>query len=232
MKFGKQYLLGWIVLTIGIFSSGCSEYPPAPVTNAWLQISAKTADYRVRSGDTIYSIAWEFGIDYAALAAANHLSPPYRIYTGQRLKMTTIARGHYLSRSPIVTVQKIVNNFLIKWHWPAQGRVVEKFSSQLGKNQGLNIAGKFNSSIYAAMAGKIVYNGNGVRGYGNLIIIKHNRHYLSAYAYNERSLVKLGQQVQSGEQIATMGCDDIGRVLLHFEIRRDGQAIDPINLLK
>ena len=122
MKFGKQYLLGWIVLTIGIFSSGCSEYSPAPVTNAWLQMSAKTADYRVRSGDTIYSVAWEFDIDYAALAAANHLSPPYRIYARQRLKMTTIARGHYLPRNPIIAVQKIVNNFLIKWHWPASGK--------------------------------------------------------------------------------------------------------------
>jgi len=111
--------------------------------------------------------------------------------------------------------------------WPAQGQVVGRFNS--GDNKGMDIAGAAGAPIFAAAAGKVVYAGNGLRGYGNLLIIKHNADYLTAYAHNRALLVKEGQSVTAGEQIAEMGQTDSDRVMLHFELRYQGKSIDPMN---
>ena len=99
-------------------------------------------------------------------------------------------------------------------------------------SQGIAISGKYGQPILAAAKGEVVYSGDGVRGYGNLVIIKHNRHYLSAYAYNQRNLVKVGEVVRRGSVIARMGRNNAGQVLLYFEIRRDGRPINPVQFLK
>ena len=227
---------------------GCgNSHAPAPVINAWLEPEAQTADYIVSKGDTIYSIAWQFGLDYRTLAQANHLKSPYSIYQGQRLKMTTTARGavkpqppnpevsHRSEKlrpsNPTQPVRVSAEAPATAWQWPAVGKLVRGYSPSLTGNAGINIAGRLGSPVRAGLSGEIVYSGNGIRGYGNLIIIKHNRHYLSAYAYNQKILVKLGQQVHTGEPIATMGRDDAGQVMLHFEIRYDGRPVDPMRFL-
>jgi lipoprotein NlpD len=117
----------------------------------------------------------------------------------------------------------------VVWTWPAAGAVVTPFDDD--KNKGLTISGKAGDPVYAAADGRVVYAGSGLRGYGNLIIVKHNATYLSAYAHNQTLLVKEDQVVRRGQQIAEMGSSDATRVGLHFEIRRQGKPIDPATLL-
>lgn len=119
----------------------------------------------------------------------------------------------------------------LDWGWPSQGKVVGEFNDGAGNAKGLDIAGKSGQAVNAAAAGKVVYSGSGLRGYGKLIIIKHNKTYLSAYAHNSQVLVKEGQSVAKGQKIAEMGDSDADRVKLHFEIRRYGKPVDPMKYL-
>ncbi len=118
----------------------------------------------------------------------------------------------------------------VDWAWPTTGKVVAGFSESANLKC-IDIAGKAGQPIYASGAGKVVYAGNGLRGYGKLIIIKHNNTFLSAYAHNREILVKEGQQVAKGQKIAEMGETDADQVGLHFEIRRFGKPVDPVKLL-
>jgi len=118
-----------------------------------------------------------------------------------------------------------------KWRWPAQGKVIAKFSTATQGNKGIDIAGQRGNKIVAAAAGKVVYAGNALRGYGNLIIIKHNDDYLSAYAHNDRILVKEQQVVKAGDLIAKMGNTDAQRFMLHFEVRFRGKSVNPLKYL-
>ena len=113
--------------------------------------------------------------------------------------------------------------------WPAAGSVVAGFDD--AKNKGLDIAGKAGEPVLAAADGKVVYAGAGLRGYGNLIILKHNNTFLTAYAHNQTLLVKEDQSVKKGQKIAEMGNTDADRVKLHFEIRRSGKPVDPSRYL-
>lgn len=122
---------------------------------------------------------------------------------------------------------KVGPKSVLHWLWPSQGKVIQTFSLERTGNKGLDIAGKYGSPVRATAPGVVVYSGSGLRGYGNLIIIKHNAKYLSAYAYNKELLVKEGAQVKSGQLIAKMGRTDSGQVKLHFEIRRVGKPVDP-----
>jgi lipoprotein NlpD len=117
----------------------------------------------------------------------------------------------------------------LTWQWPASGPVIQRFDEVHSK--GIAIAGKAGDPVYAAADGKVVYAGSGLRGYGNLVIIKHNNTYLTAYAHNQALLVKEEQSVKRGQKIAEMGSSDADRVELHFEIRRQGKPIDPLTLL-
>lgn len=117
----------------------------------------------------------------------------------------------------------------VGWIWPAQGSLIAGFDE--AKNKGLDIAGKAGDSVLAAADGRVVYAGAGLRGYGNLIILKHNNTYLTAYAHNRTLLVKEDQSVQKGQKIAEMGNSDADRVKLHFEIRRQGKPVDPARYL-
>lgn len=115
------------------------------------------------------------------------------------------------------------------WAWPATGKVVNGFNES--SNKGVDIAGQVGDPVMASAPGKVVYVGSGLRGYGNLVIIKHNATYLSAYAHNQKILVKEGQSVKRGQEIATLGDSDADRAKLHFEIRRQGKPVDPLKYL-
>lgn len=137
------------------------------------------------------------------------------------------------SATPRRKVEKSVaklQNRNIRWQWPTTGKVVTRYSPASGK-KGLDIGGKLGQTIKAAADGKVVYSGSGLIGYGNLVIIKHNDTYLSAYGHNRRLLVKEGTTVKQGQKIAEMGDSGKAGVTLHFEIRRDGKPVDPLRYL-
>jgi lipoprotein NlpD len=117
----------------------------------------------------------------------------------------------------------------LTWIWPAEGKVIATFDE--GKNKGVDIAGKAGQQVVAAGAGKVMYAGSGIRGYGNLVIVKHSNNLLSAYAHNRTILVKEGQSVNKGQMIAEMGDSDTDSVKLHFEIRQQGKPVDPSRFL-
>lgn len=117
------------------------------------------------------------------------------------------------------------------WRWPTEGRIIDSFSSAEGGNKGIDIAGSRGQPVLATAAGRVVYAGNALRGYGNLIIIKHNDDYLSAYAHNDTMLVREQQEVSAGQKIATMGSTGTSSTRLHFEIRYKGKSVNPLRYL-
>lgn len=126
-----------------------------------------------------------------------------------------------------VSEPKQNNNKISKWLWPTKGRVIKQFSAGDQGNKGIDIAGQRGQSIVSTAGGTVVYSGNALRGYGNLVIIKHNDNYLSAYAHNDRLLVHEGQSVKAGQKIATMGSSGTSSIRLHFEIRYQGKSVNP-----
>jgi lipoprotein NlpD len=119
----------------------------------------------------------------------------------------------------------------LRWSWPTDGQVESTFSASDPARKGIKVAGTAGQPIRSAEAGNVVYSGSGLIGYGRLIIIKHNDKYLSAYGHNRKLLVKEGDRVTKGERIAEMGVSNTGHAVLHFEIRRDGEPVDPLRLL-
>lgn len=210
----------------------------APVMELQWQGSKTPSFHVVRRGETLYAIAFHYDEDYRKLAALNHMAAPYTLRIGQRLRLlplhkktvpsskaTTSRRIQQKVSPPSKPYQKLT------WLWPVHGRVVRYFAPQQGK-KGIHIAGKKGDSIRAAQAGVVAYAGNGLNGYGNLIIIKHDNHYLTAYGNNYRNLVKEGQHVAQGQKIAEMGVVDRRYWGLHFEIRKTGKPVNPLNYLQ
>jgi lipoprotein NlpD len=132
------------------------------------------------------------------------------------------------AKPPVTPVE---TNFTGRWTWPAKGVVIGRFSSNGSLNKGIDIAGELGEPVVAASDGSVVYAGSGLRGYGELVIIKHSDTYVSAYGHNRRLLVREGQQVKVGQVIAEMGSTGTDRVKLHFEIRRQGKPVDPLQYL-
>ncbi len=179
--------------------------------------------YRVKPGDTVYSVAWLYGLDYRALRSINNLTAANRIQPGEWLQ---ISDKHFFQKKYKKSLHK-----LGPWQWPARGVVAQNFSKKTLGNKGINISGSYAEPVTAAQSGIVVYSGAGVRGYGNLILIKHNESFLSAYAFNMRNLVSIGDRVNIGQRIALMGRDNAGRAWLHFEIRKDGKPVNPARYL-
>ncbi len=196
----------------------------------------------VRAGDTLYSIAWQTELDYRDLARWNRIPPPYLIKPGKRLRLYRPAApqkdrpkknraGAAKSRpAKRKTVNKEQWPKVTYWTWPTTGRVIRRFSRTRGR-KGIDIAGRAGQPIRAAAAGKVVYRGSGLRGYGQLIIIKHNETFLSAYAHNEKIFISEGAWVRRGQKIAAMGNSGTNRTKLHFEIRRHGGPVNPLHYL-
>ena len=193
----------------------------------------------MRSGDTLYSIAFAAGHDYRTIAGWNGIRAPYTIKPGDVIRLRPPkgstpppkTGGSKTRAYPLPDAGPPAPNDPVKrWIWPVQGKVINSYSPSRG-NKGLNIAGKAGAPVRAAAGGKIVYAGNGLKGYGNLLIIKHNNEYLSAYAHNRRLLVREGSLVKQGQKIGEMGNSGTRRVMLHFEIRRNGNPVNPIRYL-
>ncbi len=199
--------------------------------------AASGAIHTVKSGDTLYSISWRYGLDYKKIAAYNGIKSPYTIHVGQRLRLSSTKisvkpQQAATKQIPKQAVTRVLSSrAAILWRWPTQGKILELYSSKEPGNKGIDIAGKAGQTIVAAATGKVVYGGNGLPRYGNLLIIKHNETYLSAYAHNQILLVKEGQQVVAGQKIALLGKTGTQRNKLHFEIRYNGRPINPLPLL-
>ncbi len=194
--------------------------------------------YVVKRGDTLSRISRLTGTSVRDLARLNGISPPYTIEIGQRLRVNgsgkkSSGKSSGSSSSRVVTVPPASWPPVGQrcWRWPTSGTVVLPYSSADGGNKGIDIAGSRGQPIYAAGSGKVVYVGNQMRGYGNLIMIKHSEDYITAYAHNDTLLVNNGQSVKIGQKIATMGSSDTDSVKLHFQLRYRATAIDPIRYL-
>ena len=246
-----------LIIILALAVAGCGRTSYAPVVDGWKTATASKSGYTVQKGDTLYSIAWGFGMDYRDLARANHLASPYGLRIGQRLSMRELqapaaapvtskpsvryatlpqaeskqARQvpHKIPRTP---ARPVGNKPVRSWLWPAKGKVAQGYSSKLGGNRGINIAGRYGEAVRSSAAGQVVYSGSSLRGYGKMLIIKHNNSYLSAYAFNRKLLVGEGTDVKAGQKIALMGRNAKGQSELHFEIRRNGRPVNPLSLLR
>lgn len=252
-----------IICAFVLLLHGCGSAPPAPIEDRRARHQGATpAAYTVKAGDTLYGIAFTYGLDFRQLATINGIAAPYTIYPGQRLALrgqaktqpstssrpstTTAALPKPTVSQPTGTAKKpapvtkssssrvttgapYTGGPVTNWRWPANGRVSRGYSGSVHK--GIDIAGSRGDSIVATAAGKVVYAGTGIAGFGELLIVKHNEHYLSAYGHNDRLLVSEGDTVGSGQKIAEKGSSGTDTVKLHFEIRKDGKPIDPTRLL-
>lgn len=220
------------LLCAGLLIAGCSGS----------KSSDSGAVYTVKRGDTLYRISRTTGTSVKDLARLNGISPPYTIEVGQRLKLggsktvsskstkksTTKTAARPSSSVPQSSWPPVGQRC---WRWPANGKVILPYSTADGGNKGIDISAARGTPVYAAGAGKVVYVGNQLRGYGNLIMIKHSEDYITAYAHNDTMLVNNGQSVKAGQKIATMGSTDAASVRLHFQIRYRATAIDPLRYL-
>ena len=318
----------WVLCALMVLA-GCSTTRVAPVVDMTSvktavvkrvasPVTGKVRDWRpathdVQKGETLYSIALEYGLDYRELAVWNNLVDVNRIFVGQSLRLAapeSVAKPDESKvqavalKSPAIATKALVESISITqpqaiklayspsavtrlsspevqeplktvvskpvtaivsvpadpvvkpvvvadkpvpavakesaakesddvaldWSWPTSGRVITEFSE--GKaSKGIDISGSRGQPVTAAAAGKVVYSGAGLRGYGKLVIIKHNAIYLSAYAHNQQVLVKEGQLINRGQKIAEMGDSDAEQVELHFEIRQMGKPVDPLKYL-
>lgn len=222
--------------------------------------------YRVKKGDTLYSIALEHGYDYREVARWNQLDNQTTIRVGQLLKLsppptanvriphvteTYDAPSHAESesRTPSDRPTRLSSKTKLRlpptptlrgfeeeedrtsWVWPTQGKVVSYFKENSLQQKGIDIVGQLGQPVFAVASGKVVYSGSSLRGYGKLIIIKHDKTFLTAYAHNSEVLFKEGAIVKKGQKIAMMGDTESERVKLHFEVRRLGKPVDPLKYL-
>ncbi|MDB2448808.1 peptidoglycan DD-metalloendopeptidase family protein [bacterium] len=208
--------------------------------------------YRVRAGDTLFSIAFRYGLDYRKLAYANSIDSSYTIYAGQMLVLreaerpggavastnqsqsgrsnggssSSITNGNSQNSGVNASAANSAAAPTIQWVWPHDGTIVRTFNANVSDRKGVDISGQFGDSVRAAAEGSVVYAGNGLPGYGNLIIIEHSNALLSAYAFNQELLVSEKDQVRKGQEIARMGRQG-EQPGLHFEIRREGKPVNP-----
>ena len=339
--YGLPFLLA---VLLSACAGGLSQVPVEARTDGPKREQAKPAVYRVSSGDTLYSIAWRYGLDYRMVARNNGISAPYTIHPGQQLRLVeypTRPKAGSQAKAPVTpagstagtvgtagatagatkvtaeankakvpvtsggttgttaaktagTAKATAGGAQIKapvakapatrppvakttpstakripatqssatqssasqrparsssakkppakkspskpkptanivWRWPTRGKVVRGFSGTTHK--GIDIDGKAGDAVRATAAGQVVYAGSGLVGYGNLLIVKHNPVYLSAYGHNRKLLVEEGDQVNAGQRIAEKGSSATNSVKLHFEIRREGKPVDPNKLL-
>lgn len=239
--------------------AGCIPWKPDSDARVYKRSYEVTPDgyYRVRKGDTLHAIAFHFGLDWRDIAAWNGIRSPYTIYPDQKLRISGPARTA-ATTAPARSSGKATTREAPKtatasqpaakapapsrsktpaasdpgqWLWPTEGRIVSSFRANDPSRNGIEIGGKEGQSVRATAAGEVVYSGNGLIGYGELIIVKHSERMLSAYAHNRRRLVDEGQKVKAGQRIAEMGRNDRNQAILHFEIRLNGAPRNPLDYL-
>lgn len=230
-----------------MLGSGCISHPSAPVTDLSPQQKV-TTHYTVIKGDTLHAISFRTGIDYRKLAVWNHLSDPYRIFVGDVLRLTTSSSnvsGRTITSATTSPTQGVIikpklastplpqaslPKRVAKWQWPTKGKLTQTFSKPKAQ-YGIQISAKKKTPIHSAAKGQVVYAGNAIKGYGELVIVKHSPTFISAYAHNDKILVKEGDQVRAGQLLANMGSTGTKGVKLHFEIRKDGEPVNPLRYL-
>lgn len=214
--------------------------------------AGKPGYYAVRPGDTLIRIGLDNGQNWRDIVRWNNLENPNIIEVGQVLRVVPPNENTAVVTRPVTSGTVNSTNQApaqaapasnpppaqpaapsgdedLAWIWPAQGTLLAGFDE--AKNKGFDISGKAGDPVVASADGRVVYAGAGLRGYGNLIILKHNNTFLTAYAHNQTLLVKEDQSVKRGQKIAEMGNSDTDRVKLHFEIRRQGKPVDPAKYL-
>ena len=209
--------------------------------------------HTVRKGDTIYSIAKKYKVSFKALGAYNGIQAPWTLKIGQKLRIptsnTAVASSTSTSSSttatkassstkvasakkqPVLTAPKRTGKFT----WPTSGKVVSRFGSAGNgqKNDGINILAAKGTPVKAADNGVVAYAGNEIKGFGNLLLLKHENNWVTAYAHNDSFLVKRGDVVKQGQAIAKVGSTgNVNKPQLHFEIRKDSKAVDPLLYMK
>lgn len=226
--------------------------PTATTSQAAVPQESRPATYRVQAGDTLYSISFRYNLDFRRVAAANNIPPPYTIVPGQVIRLTESAaatpatppsssaaapapstsgsgassQSSASTSPPPAAASMPVTN----WRWPVEGNIVRTFSAAPSGSKGIDISAPMGESVVAAADGRVVYAGDGLRGYGNLIILEHAGRVLSAYAFASVIKVTEQQEVKQGDVIAEVGARG-EEPLLHFEIRQDGRPVDPLNYL-
>jgi len=255
---GRCAVAAVAALLVVLIPSGCGSGRPAPVYEGFGG-PVPAGYYRIRSGDTLSRIAARHGVDVETLIRWNHLGDPDQIHAGRLLRVKPPQRkgrtaGRSVRRTAKQTQRTIARTSRqgkqagietrpkatrrgtraiagLRWQWPLKGKVARKFRSGDRTRQGIRIAGRPGQKVVAAESGTVVYSNNGLKGYGNLIIVKHNNDYLSAYGFNHRLLVREGDRVQRGQGVAEVGKTSAGAYRLHFEVRKKGTPVDPLKYL-
>jgi lipoprotein NlpD len=257
------------IVLLALVITGCNKsWAPVEDRSVSNRSYALTKDghYRVRRGDSLHAIAFNFGLDWRDIASWNRIRAPYVIHPDQELRLSpppgwsaepplkrapdsserprsdeaTVraappprsSTSPYPATAPAPAGESIPSDDPEGWLWPVEGRILSTFKANDPARNGIDIAGKEGQSVVATAPGEVVYSGSGLIAYGELIIIKHSDRMLSAYAHNRKRLVREGQRVKAGEQIAEMGRNDRNQPMLHFEIRRDGTPQNPLAYLK
>lgn len=249
---------GLLCLLLSTAIIACTGKYSSPVTNRGIEKRpvSHSSIHIVKPGETLYSIAWQYGLDYSEIARWNHIRVPYNIFPTQKLQVKPPSKtvsnraeknkpaGYNKKKKKAEKKKKAkkkkssrvighaINNVkIVSWSWPVKGKILRGFSAASSGKKGIAIKGKRGQKIRAAASGKVVYSGGGLLRYGKLIIIKHNKSFLSAYAHNDKLLVKEGEWVKANQPIATMGSSGTNRTMLHFEIRKNGKPVNPVRYL-
>ncbi|MDY3330773.1 MAG: M23 family metallopeptidase [Pelistega sp.] len=242
MSFTKKSFMYGVVLSAAVLA-GCAGSNKAPISSAGSggSVSRPTAAvptsgvHVVQRGDTLYSISRRYGVPVNTLLSMNSISDPSQIEVGQRIRVASGASTASSGSRPTAAAPatssapaRAADASSIAWEWPHRGNIINAYSES---TRGIDIAGKIGDPVKAAAAGNVSYVGNGLRGLGNLVLITHSNGFISAYAHNHRILVKQGQRVTKGQQIAELGQSDTTSPRLHFEIRRNGNPVNPQSYL-
>ncbi len=234
-----KFACGVITFILVVLLAGCSNSGTVPVRDVGRNNVGEF--HRVQKGDTLYSIAWRYNLDYKTLAAANNIKSPYTIYVDQKILLRGQVpaskrksnKQQVVKKSPrVVTKNKnIQSQGESGWQWPIRGEVIKPFSLKGNINKGIDIKGVAGQRVNAAADGVVVYAGGNLRGYGKLVIVKHSDRFLSAYGNNQEIRVSEGETVKAGQMLAKVGASASNVETLHFEIRLNGRPEDPLRYL-
>ncbi len=230
-----------ILVLLGVLLlSACSSTYDTKYSKENYGIESAPNTYIIKRGDTLFSIAWRFGLEQSSIARYNNINNPNKIYIGQKLYLKANASSSQADESNqsvatagIETSAPTASSASQRgrWVWPLRGKIVRSFNPRRIGANGVRIAGKPNQTINAADGGTVVYKGNGLNGYGNVVIIKHSKGLLSAYGFLSKTYVKEGQRIKKRQKIGTVGYAADNRLMLHFEVRRKGRPVNPINYI-
>jgi lipoprotein NlpD len=222
----------------------CMQQGRPPVSDRSPVFGQQPDYYVVQRGDTLYSIAWRYSLDHRRLALANGVRPPYTIYPGQRLRLSVSATPGSPSAGQVGVAPRVTPGnkqpptratgpsapiLAINWQWPTKAPVGKAFGRG---NKGIDYRLQPGYPVFSAGSGDVVYAGKGLGGYRYLVIVKHSDVFLSAYSLNSGLSVKEGQRIKAGAVIAD--AESTGRTAgtLHFEIRKDGEPVDPASVIR